>query len=109
MLHAMRSNSLNAEREACVEAAYNKLDRNGNQNVTIGDLEDNYDCSINPEFVNGWKGEAQLREEFRQSWDTISRDTVVSLSEFLDFYKDVSPTVTKDEFFTNMLRNTWHF
>jgi Ca2+-binding EF-hand superfamily protein len=30
MLHAMRSNSLNAAREACVCAAYNKFDRNGN-------------------------------------------------------------------------------
>jgi Ca2+-binding EF-hand superfamily protein len=30
MLHAMRSSSLNARREAIIEAAYNKLDRNGN-------------------------------------------------------------------------------
>ena len=57
MLHAMRSNSLNQAREACVEAAYNRLDVNGNQTVTIGTLIDNYDHKINPEFINGWKSE----------------------------------------------------
>jgi len=30
MLHAMRSNSLNAKREAAIEAAYNKFDKCGN-------------------------------------------------------------------------------
>ena len=55
MLHAMRSNSLNAAREKCVEQAYQKLDRRGGQNVTIGDLIDNYDVTPNPEYVSGRK------------------------------------------------------
>ena len=50
MMHAMRSNSLNEARTACVEAAYNKLDRSGRQNVTIADLRANYDVTPNPQF-----------------------------------------------------------
>ena len=50
MMHAMRSNSLNERRQAIVEAAYNKLDRSGRQNVTIGDLKANYDVTPNPDF-----------------------------------------------------------
>lgn len=61
MLHAMRSNSLNEAREKCVVQVYQKLDKRGGQNVTIGDLLDNYDVTPNPEFVNGRKSAAQLR------------------------------------------------
>jgi len=50
MMHAMRSNSLNDRRQAIVEAAYNKLDRTGRQNVTIGDLKANYDVTPNPDY-----------------------------------------------------------
>ena len=38
----------------------------------------------------------------------MSRDQVISLAEFVDFYRDVSPTITKDEFFENMIKNTWN-
>lgn len=55
MLHAMRSNSMNDTRSKIVTAAYNKLDKRGNQCVTIGDLHDNYDCNPNPEYQGGLK------------------------------------------------------
>lgn len=64
MLHAMRSNSLSALREKTVEAAYNKLDRRGNQSVTVADIIDNYDFIPNPEYQNGRKTGEQLRQEF---------------------------------------------
>lgn len=64
MLHAMRSSSLSAARASIAEAAYNKLDRTGNQQVTIGDLVDNYDVTPNPELVNGRKTVEELRQEF---------------------------------------------
>ena len=108
MFHAMRSNSINARREACVEAAYNKLDRNRNQCVTISDLEANYDCVVNPQYQDGSKSATQLLDEFKQVWDTSKLDAVVSLAEFLDYYKDVSPGIMSDDTFENMLRNTWN-
>jgi len=49
-----------------------------------------------------------LHSEFHQVWDTVDRQQAVSLAEFMDFYKDVSPCVTKDEYFENMVRNTWN-
>ena len=109
MLHAMRSNSLSAARASIAEAAYNKLDRSGSQQVTIGDLVDNYDVTPNPELVNGRKTVDQLRQEFQQAWSSTNRAQVVSLAEFIDFYRDVSPTIIKDEFFQNMVRNSWNF
>jgi len=46
-------------------------------------------------------------EEFKSAWDTIETDGVISLAEFCDYYKDVSPGVGSDAAFANMVRNTW--
>jgi len=46
--------------------------------------------------------------EFKSIWDTNKRDAIISFSEFLDYYKDVSPTIISDEVFENMLRFTWN-
>ena len=108
MLHAMRSNSLNATRQACVEKAYNKLDKTGRQMVTIADLKANYDCSPNPQFQSGLKTCAQLCNEFINCWDTAALDGVISEAEFIDYYRDVSPSIISDSVFENMVKNTWN-
>ena len=57
MLHAMRSSSLNPRREAAVCALYNRLDKSGNQCVTIADLDAAYCITPNPEYQAGVKSE----------------------------------------------------
>jgi len=51
ILHIIRGDSLNERRTGIVVAAYNSLDKSGNESVTIADLERGYDVSPNPEFV----------------------------------------------------------
>ena len=75
--------------------------------MTISDLEANYDPSVNPELVYGKKSGAQIVHEFLQCWDTQMLDGVISLAEFVDYYKDVSPTIISDDVWENMVRNTW--
>jgi hypothetical protein len=75
--------------------------------VTIEDLENNYDISPNPEYVMGTKSGTQLMTEFLMAWDTQARDGIISKAEFIDYYKDVSPCITSDKVFENMVRNTW--
>eukprot|EP01007_Sphenomonas_quadrangularis_P002005 NODE_3188_length_481_cov_88.259259_g2768_i0.p1 GENE.NODE_3188_length_481_cov_88.259259_g2768_i0~~NODE_3188_length_481_cov_88.259259_g2768_i0.p1 ORF type:complete len:118 (-),score=52.04 NODE_3188_length_481_cov_88.259259_g2768_i0:128-457(-) len=45
--------------------------------------------------------------EFAQGWDK-TRENVVSLEEFLDYYSDVSAGVADDWAFEATLRNVWH-
>ena len=35
-------------------------------------------------------------------------DGVVTLTEFIDFYKDVSASIDGDDYFELMMRNAWH-
>lgn len=84
------------------------MDRSGNQTVTIADLEAAYNYIPNPEYQFGQKSGAQLVQEFLSVWETAARDGVINLAEFLDFYKDVSPSIMGDNVFENMVRNTWN-
>lgn len=108
VFHAMRSCSMNERREKAVEKAYKKMDLSGNESVTIADLQANYDVSPNPEYQSGKKTKEQLVCEFLECWDSQACNYVVSYSEFLDFYMDVSPTVCSDEVFENMIKHTWN-
>jgi len=107
IIHIIRADNLSERRLAVVKAAYNSLDRNGNESVTIQDLIDGYDVSPNPEFVFKTKSEEQIKKEFMQAWDTVATDGVVSLNEFIDYYMDVSPTIISDDVFDSMVKNTW--
>ena len=108
VFHAMRSSSMNERREKALEQAYKKMDKCGNEKVTIADLEANYDVSPNPEYQCGKKSREQLMSEFLENWDSQARDYVISYSEFLDFYTDVSPTICSDDVFENMVKHTWN-
>ena len=61
----------------------------------------------NPEYQAGTKTGQALTDEFLAAWDTHARDGVISLAEFVDYYKDVSPTIFADNVFGNMIKNTW--
>jgi len=84
------------------------LDVSGGQTVTIADLEAAYNFRVNPEYQFGQKSGTQLMAEFLSVWETAARDGVINLAEFLDFYKDVSPSIMADNVFENMVSNTWN-
>ena len=107
IIHIIRDDNLNERRLGIVKAAYNSLDRNGKETVTIAALMNGYDVSPNPEFVFKTKTADQIKQEFLQAWDTAATDGVVSMAEFIDFYMDVSPTINSDDVFDSMVRNTW--
>jgi len=90
-----------------VEAAYSNLPGGRNETVAIADLEGAYDVTPNPEYQAGTKTQQQLTAEFLGVWDTQARDGVISLAEFVDYYKDVSPTICAENVFANMIKNTW--
>ena len=89
-------------------AAYDFI-RGNKAQATLEDLASKYDSCVNPEVVYMVKSQQQVLDEFLASWDSQSRDAEISLAEFVDYYKDVSPTIQGDRVFENMVRNTWRF
>jgi len=100
--------AMNDRRKEFVAMAYQLLDKNGDQRVTISDIAAAYDVSENPEVISGEKTPEEALREFMEQWDTQEKDGIVTYSEFLEYYRDVSASVDDDDYFELMMRNAWH-
>jgi len=46
-------------------------------------------------------------QEFASAWDK-KHDGKITWDEFLDYYKDISAGIDRDDYFELMMRNCWH-
>ena len=50
----------------------------------------------------------QAFAKFMKQWETDKVDGIVTLDEFIEYYRDVSPSIDRDDYFELMMRNAWH-
>jgi hypothetical protein len=43
-----------------------------------------------------------------QVWEKHKADGIVTIEEFEDYYKDISSSIDRDDYFELMIRNAWH-
>eukprot|EP00831_Metopus_contortus_P080861 TRINITY_DN836_c0_g1_i2.p1 TRINITY_DN836_c0_g1~~TRINITY_DN836_c0_g1_i2.p1 ORF type:complete len:464 (+),score=102.69 TRINITY_DN836_c0_g1_i2:203-1594(+) len=98
---------LNDRRRSAVYEAFRKLDVTGDGKVTLDDIEQLYKVESHPKFISGQKTKKEILEEFLGQWDTIKKDGIVTIEEFEDYYKDVSASIDRDDYFELMIRNAW--
>ncbi|KAF7494798.1 Calcyphosin-like protein [Sarcoptes scabiei] len=99
---------MNQMRIALIEKAYAKLDKNGDGEITIEDLQDVYNFKYHPDFLNGNKTEQKLSEEMiRKFENSNSIDGKLTKQEFLDYYSGVSASIDDDMYFDLMMRQAW--
>jgi hypothetical protein len=41
-------------------------------------------------------------------WETHKKDGIVTVEEFMDYYKDISASIDNDDYFELVIRNAWH-
>ena len=90
-----------------VKQAFELVDRTGDGEITVQDLIGAYDVTQHPLVKEGTITPEEVLNNFLQTWDT-SHDGVVTWSEFLDYYKDLSVGIDDDDYFELMMRNAWH-
>lgn len=95
-------------RVTLIKMAFQRLDRAGDGQVTVEDLEMIYDPSFHPEVRSGNLTKAQALREFLSQFDTIDKDGIVTEEEFIEYYKNVSASIDSDDYFELMMRNAWH-
>eukprot|EP00831_Metopus_contortus_P080860 TRINITY_DN836_c0_g1_i1.p1 TRINITY_DN836_c0_g1~~TRINITY_DN836_c0_g1_i1.p1 ORF type:complete len:164 (+),score=52.25 TRINITY_DN836_c0_g1_i1:27-518(+) len=75
--------------------------------VSLEDIAQLYKVESHPKFISGQKTKKEILEEFLGQWDTIKKDGIVTIEEFEDYYKDVSASIDRDDYFELMIRNAW--
>lgn len=97
---------INAARMSWINAAYKKLDVNGDGSVTLDDIAKLFDVSCHPDVQNG-RNPADAYNEFMGMWDTDVVDGKVTIEEFTEYFKDISASIEGDDMFAAMMRSAW--
>ena len=97
----------NARRQAMVDKAFLKFDRDGNGYIDVLDLRGVYNCSFHPKVQRGEMTEDQALIEFLQNFNDANRDGKVTKDEWDEYYAAVSSSVDNDDHFVLLMKNAW--
>ena len=97
------------ERIATVKKTFNKLDKNRQGFLNVGELISNYNAELHPRVRTREKTAQQVQEEFTRAISAKARDGRISEMDFLDYYADVSACLPaeREDHFNNILHSTW--
>jgi hypothetical protein len=89
--------------------AFQKFDKDGNGIIDIQDVIGVYDASKHPDVISGKRTAGQILMEFIEGFDVGGEvDGKVTLSEFENYYANLSASIDDDDYFELMIRNAWH-
>ncbi len=99
--------SPNSRRQALIDKAFLKFDRDGNGYVDANDLRGVYNCSHHPKVQRGEMTEDQAFREFLQSFNDRNRDGRITKDEWDEYYAAVSSSIDNDDHFVQLMKTAW--
>jgi hypothetical protein len=108
---------MNETRAAVAKKAYKIMDSDGSGQVDINDIRQTYNAKQHPDVKAGKKTEEEILAEFLDTFEdhycdmagqADSRDGIISMPEWLEYYNNVSMSIDTDEYFAVMMNSTWN-
>ena len=105
---------MSEKRLAMVEGVFQSIDANQNGELDIEEIKAMYTVNKHPDVLQGVRSEETVLAEFYETLTANhailndSPDGVVSQSEFIEYYKNISFLIDKDNEFFDLLRHTWN-
>ena len=100
---------MNARRRSLVRRAFDVLDRDKSGAIEPSEVVGKFDASRHPEVLKGAKTPDEVLREFLDTFDVGGViDGKVTFEEFQNYYRNVSASIDRDDYFELMLRNAWH-
>lgn len=106
---------LNEFRLQLIENAYKKILKFKNDLINIRDIRIYYKAEKHPDVINKHKTYDKILAEFVDILNyhfyllntSPNENEDISLDEFIDFYKNISFSITNDETFKSIITNVW--
>jgi Ca2+-binding EF-hand superfamily protein len=100
---------INEKRMGLIMLAFNVIDKDGNGVLEPADIVGTYDASRHPDVLLGRKTPDEVLAEFLDTFDVGGeKDGMVTKNEFANYYKNISASIDRDDYFELMIRNAWH-
>ena len=99
--------TLNQRRQAMVDKAFLKFDKDGNGTIEPADLRGVYDTSMHPKVISGEKTENDVFMEFLGSFGDRNGDGKIDRKEWNDYYAAVSASIDNDDHFVQLMKTAW--
>jgi len=97
---------LSEERIKWCNKAFDKLDVDGSGVVAIHDLEAIYNPEKSELVRMGKTSAGAIFGNLLKSFDNDG-DGTITREEFIDYYREISPSIDNDEYFALMMQNAW--
>lgn len=108
---------MNQNRAAIAKKAYKIMDSDGSGQLDINDIRQTYNAKHHPDVKSGKKTEEDILAEFLDTFEdhfcdmkgnADSRDGIISMQEWLEYYNNVSMSIDTDDYFSVMMNSTWN-
>ena len=109
--------AMNQTRVNICKKAYSIMDTDRSGQVDINDIRQTYNAKQHPDVKSGKKQEDEILAEFLDTFEDHfcdmkgqedSRDGIITMQEWLEYYNNVSMSIDNDEYFALMMNNTWN-
>ena len=97
----------NAKRQALIDKAFLKFDRDGNGFIEAVELRGVYNCRFHPKVQDGTWTEEDAFRELLSNFNDRNRDGRISKEEWNEYYSAVSAGVEQDEHFVHLMKAAW--
>lgn len=97
----------NAKRQALIDKAFLKFDRDGNGYIEAVELRSVYNCLLHPKVRSGVWTEEQAFTDLLSHFNDRNRDGRISRAEWNEYYAAVSAGVQQDDHFVQLMKAAW--
>jgi Ca2+-binding EF-hand superfamily protein len=98
----------NQRRQAIIDKAFLKFDREGNGIIDITQIRQVFNCAKHPKVVSGEMSEEQVFATFLKNFNDANGQGRIDRKEWNDYYSAVSFSIDNDDHFVILMKTAWN-